>query len=54
MKNSMVAINLSNHGIDEFTFTVVSSLILDSCIKLGLNYEDESFNLQKDNRHIST
>jgi hypothetical protein len=54
MKNSMVMIDLCNHGVYEFTFTAIGSPALDSHIKLGLNHEDESFNLQGDSRHIST
>jgi hypothetical protein len=47
-------IDLGNHGVYEFTFIAISSPVLDSCIKLGSNHEDESFNLQRDSRHINT
>jgi hypothetical protein len=47
-------IDLSDHRVYEFTFTTISSPALDSRIKLGSNHEDESFNLQRDSRHIST
>ena len=53
MKDFMIAINFNNHKVYEFTFTTISSPALNLCIKLGLSYKDESFNLWEDYRHIN-
>ena len=54
MKDSIAIINFNNYRVYKFTFTTISSLALNLCIKLGLNHEDKSFNLWEDYRHIST